>query len=221
MLSSQLRSAARLRFVPATGLTTLSRGRLAAGNCRTYLQPHTKLHERVASLQSRAVHIRPTSSSPAPQRSAGTQKASQDGPDSTVLQSAFPKKTFVFLILLTGLAYYLLDVRDLDWTDDVMNSFEQDQNQATPLQFFANKEELDHFLQHHIPDPSAPLKSPEVAKFFSEQFERLAGGWKMTEKDALEENIPVTHGCRFKSNEPCVSHDSLQLAVTLCCGRCS
>jgi pyruvate dehydrogenase phosphatase len=112
------------------------------------------------------------------------------------------------LVLLAGLAYYSVDVRDLDWTDDVMSSFEADQNQATPLQFFANKDELDHFLQHDIPDPSAPLKSPEVAKFFSEQFERLAGGWMMTEKDALEENIPVTHGCRFKSNEPCEDYFS-------------
>lgn len=119
------------------------------------------------------------------------------------MQSAFPKKTFAFLVILSGLAYYFVDVRDLDWTDDVMNSFEQDQNQATPLQFFANKEELDHFLQHHIPDPSQPLKSPQVAQFFSEHFDKLAGGWKLTEKDALEEDIPVTHGCRFKSNEPC------------------
>ena len=107
------------------------------------------------------------------------------------------------MVLLTGLAYYFVDVRDLDWTDDVMNSFEQDQTQATPLQFFANKEELDHFLQHHIPDPSQPLKNPQVAQFFSEHFDKLAGGWKMTETDALEEDIPVTHGCRFKSNEPC------------------
>jgi pyruvate dehydrogenase phosphatase len=136
-------------------------------------------------------------------KEVSTHNKRQNGPDTAILQSAFPKKTFIFLVLLTGLAYYFVDVRDLDWTDDVMNSFEADQNQATPLQFFANKEELDHFLQHHIPDPSQPLKNPQVAQFFSEHFDKLAGGWKLEEKDAVEENIPVTHGCRFKSNEPC------------------
>ena len=171
-----------------------------AGSRRAPLRPHTK---RVANLQSRALHSRPAYSSRPTLKTNSAWEEGRDGPNTSMLQSAFPKKTFIFLVLLTGLAYYFVDVRDLDWTDDVMNSFEADQNQATPLQFFANKEELDHFLQHHIPDPSQPLKNPQVAQFFSEHFDKLAGGWKMEEKDAVEENIPVTHGCRFKSNEPC------------------
>lgn len=208
MLSSRLGTAARQRCSVVTQLSNQTRRFLAAGSRHPCLQPQTAHQKRVASLQSRAIHVRPGTRPWTCRQRVQAQEHAQDAPESTFLQSAFPKKTFVFLVLLTGLAYYFVDVRDLDWTDDVMSSFEQDQNQATPLQFFANKEELDHFLQHHIPDPSAPLKSPEVAKFFSDQFDRLAGGWKLTEKDALEENIPVTHGCRFKSNEPCEDYFS-------------
>jgi serine/threonine protein phosphatase PrpC len=84
-----------------------------------------------------------------------------------------------------------------------MNSFGADNSVATPLHFFANKDEVDHVLQHHIPDDSQILKNPQITQFLSEHFDRLAGGWRMTEKDATDENIPVTHGCRLRSNEPC------------------
>lgn len=177
----------------------VARSSFAAGSRRAYPGPQ----QRVERLQSRAVHNRPTSLRHTPLKTSQVHGNGGNGPTTTLLQSAFPKKTFAFLVILTGLAYYFVDVRDLDWTDDVMNSFEADNPGVTPLQFFANKEELDHFLQHHIPDPSQPLKNPQVAQFFSENFDKLAGGWKMTEKDAVEENMPVTHGCRFKSNEPC------------------
>lgn len=89
--------------------------------------------------------------------------------------------------------------------DDALDCFSQDQLEASPLIFIHDKEELDHWLQFHIPDASSPLKSPDVARFFSEQFDKLAGGWMMTEEEAKRDGIPVTHGCRFRSNEPCVS----------------
>ena len=200
MLPSRIGNAARSRYSSAIQLAAQVRSPLTAGSRCAYLRPQAK---RVANLQSRAIHIRSTSSNRTLLNTSKVQENRHHGPTTTLLQSAFPKKTFAFLVILTGLAYYFVDVRDLDWTDDVMNSFEADNPGVTPLQFFANKDELDHFLQHHIPDPSQPLKSPQVAQFFSENFDRLAGGWKMTEKDAFEENIPVTHGCRFKSNEPC------------------
>ncbi|KAJ4988156.1 protein phosphatase 2c [Stagonosporopsis vannaccii] len=199
MLSSKAGYSAVSRCSSVRQVSNLTRSYFAAGSRRAHLRPH----QRVANSQSRAFYYRPTSSNQIPLKGSQGQGHCQNGPTTTVLQSAFPKKTFAFLVILTGLAYYFVDVRDLDWTDDVMNSFEADNPGVTPLQFFANKEELDHFLQHHIPDPSQPLKNPQVAQFFSENFDKLAGGWKMTEKDAAEENIPVTHGCRFKSNEPC------------------
>lgn len=120
-----------------------------------------------------------------------------------ILRSAFPKKTFAFLVIVTALAYYFVDVRDLDWTDDVVSSFAADNIGTNPFHFLANKDEVDHVLQYHIPDATHSLKDPQVVQFFSEHFDRLAGGWMMTEKEAAQENIPVTHGCRFKSNEPC------------------
>jgi pyruvate dehydrogenase phosphatase len=43
----------------------------------------------------------------------------------------------------------------------------------------------------------------------SEQFEKLAFGWMMTEDDSKKEYMPVTHGCRFRSNEPCEDFFSL------------
>lgn len=91
-----------------------------------------------------------------------------------------------------------------------MNNFGQDSGKALPLQFFGNKEELDHFLQHQIHDPSEPLRNPQVAQLMIEHFGKLvAGEWMLTEKDAVEEDMPITHGCLFKSNDPCEDYFAL------------
>ena len=206
MLPSRIKTSARLHQLSSVQLVAPVSCVSAAIIRRACLRPQTK---RVANIQSRALHFRPTASREAEFRTTEGSRTHKDGATTSTLLSAFPKKTFAFLVILTALAYYFVDVRDLDWTDDVMNSFEADNPGVTPLQFFANKDELDHFLQHHIPDPSQPLKNPQVAQFFSEHFDKLAGGWKMTEKDAVEESIPVTHGCRFKSNEPCEDYFAL------------
>lgn len=137
------------------------------------------------------------------QNSSQVQAKRYHGSGSDVLQSAFPKKTFIALVVLSVALYLVPDVPEMDWADYAMNSFESDDPGDSPLHFYRSKEELEHYLQHHIPDVSQPLKDPGVVQFFSEQFERLAGGWRMTENDAVQENIPVTHGCRFKSNDPC------------------
>ncbi|KAF1851439.1 protein serine/threonine phosphatase 2C [Cucurbitaria berberidis CBS 394.84] len=129
--------------------------------------------------------------------------------NSPVLRSAFPTKTVLFLLVLGGLVYYFVDVREEDWTDDIYTSYVEDQNQATPLHFYANKEELAHWIQFHIPDPSAPLKDPNVAQFFSDQFDKLAFGWMMTKEDASRDGMPLTHGVRFRSNEPCEDYYAL------------
>lgn len=118
------------------------------------------------------------------------------------LQSAFPTKTVIFLLVLSGLGYYFLDTLEPDWTDNVLDSY-ADISQATPLHFYNTKEDLDHWLQFHISDPSVALKNPDVLKLVSAQFDQLAFGWMMSAEDAAKENIPVTHGCRLRSNEPC------------------
>jgi pyruvate dehydrogenase phosphatase len=134
-------------------------------------------------------------------------------PSNTVLQSRFPTKTVIALVLVGGLAYYLIDIVEPSWTDDVYAAFSSGDDASTlttPLHFYRNRTELQHTLDYHIPDPSAPLKDPNVAKFFSDQFEKLCFGWMMSEDDArkgvegMEDvQMPITHGCRFRSNEPC------------------
>lgn len=137
------------------------------------------------------------------------------------LKSAFPTKTVLFLLVVGGFLYYFVDVEDEeDWQHGCFNSYQEDQSHGTPLHFYRDKEELDHYLQFHVLDPSASLKDPGVAQFLSEQFDKLAYGWMMTEEvirsmafmslpktdsfqDAQKDNMPVTHGCRFRSNEPC------------------
>jgi pyruvate dehydrogenase phosphatase len=129
-----------------------------------------------------------------------------------LLQSRFPIKTAIALVLVSGLAYYFLEIRDPDWTDDVYASYSGEEygDHVAPLHFYANPEELYHWLDHHVPDPSAPLRNPAIVQFFSEQFEKLCHGWMMTPEDAAEGvegmekvQMPITHGCRFRSNTPC------------------
>lgn len=134
-------------------------------------------------------------------------------PSNTLLQSRFPTKTVIALVLIGGLAYYLVDIVDPSWTDDVYAAFSSGDDSSsltTPLHFYRNRTEVQHTLDYHIPDASAPLKDPTVAKFLSDQFEKLCFGWMMTEDDArkgvegMEDvQMPITHGCRFRSNEPC------------------
>ncbi|KAI4648629.1 uncharacterized protein J4E78_008692 [Alternaria triticimaculans] len=134
-------------------------------------------------------------------------------PTTTLLESRFPTKTVLVLLTLGALAYYFVDIVETDWTDSVYGAFEtgDDASQlAQPLHFYSSKEEVQHILDFHIPDPSAPMKDPAVAKFFSEQFDKLCYGWMMTPDDSKkgvegmpDVQMPITHGCRFRSNEPC------------------
>jgi pyruvate dehydrogenase phosphatase len=129
------------------------------------------------------------------------------------LHSAFPTKTAITLLVLSGLAYYFLDITVSDWTEHVYASFRsQDETSslATPLHFYKTKQELDHFLDYHIPDLSGPLKYPSTLQVYSELFEQICSGWMMSRDDAEKGvegmegvHMPITHGCRFRSNEPC------------------
>ena len=49
------------------------------------------------------------------------------------------------------------------------------------------------------------MKDPEVMRTISEQFPKIAFGWEIEPEESVEFEIPVTHGIRFRSNEPCVS----------------
>ena len=71
--------------------------------------------------------------------------------------------------------------------------------------FMQTKEDLNHWIDFHIPDPNKALQDPEFYQTVNEGFDRLAYAWAMSEEDAEEVSMPVTHGIRFRSNSPCVS----------------
>jgi hypothetical protein len=122
----------------------------------------------------------------------------------TNLHSAFPTKSAIFVVVVIAATLYFVEIKNEDWADHVLASFAGDPG-ATPLHFYKDRDEVDHWTQYHIPDPSAPLKDPQVMKQISEQFSKIAHGWEIEPEESLEFEIPVTHGIRFRSNEPCVS----------------
>jgi pyruvate dehydrogenase phosphatase len=121
-----------------------------------------------------------------------------------ILESRFPRKTFLAVLLLSVVVYYsdIIGIEiDESWQARVFQVFGE--LGVTPLHFFPSREELDHWIQHHIPDPNAALKDPEFFKSINANFEKMAFGWELSEEDAIEVNMPLTHGCRFRSNSPC------------------
>jgi pyruvate dehydrogenase phosphatase len=183
--------------------------RFPTAGSRTFQRTRTALPHapsgRVSLSQSRVFDVLKESSRPSPASIQPNVQHGHGAPNATILQSAFPTKTVIFLLVVGGIAYYLIDIDDEEsWYDDIVATFEHDHlHYPAPLHFNSNKEELDHYLQFHIPDAVAPLKDPNVARLISEQFEKMAAGWMIGTEDARKENIPVTHGCRFRSNEPC------------------
>ncbi|KAF1914304.1 phosphatase 2C-like domain-containing protein [Ampelomyces quisqualis] len=168
----------------------------------------SRLHEarrtgRVSVSQSRVSNLaRPKRTfGPAGLRAHGVRARSSIRPDH--LKSAFPTKTVLFLLFVGGLGYYFVDIEVENWRHGVLSSYQEEQSHSVPLHFNRDKEELDHYLQFELPDPPRPLKSPQAARILSDEFDRFAYGWMMTEEDAQQDNMPVTHGCRFRSNEPC------------------
>ncbi|KAF2677080.1 protein serine/threonine phosphatase 2C [Lentithecium fluviatile CBS 122367] len=125
-----------------------------------------------------------------------------------ILQSAFPTKTFVALLLLGSLVYWAVEIEERTWYDSVLETFAGDHG-ATPLHFYKDRDDADHWITHHIPDASGPLRDPVVLGQINERFWKAAGGWEMSEEESVESGLPVTHGCRFRSNEPCEDYFAL------------
>ena len=224
MIPRRWGSTVRLKSLAQTQLTVRLRTPLAA-TTRTF-QPQTEQLGRVRTgatsrafsqtrlLLGRFQHGRTQERAIPVQRGQRIQQRHMAEPTTKPLQSAFPKKTFIALVLLCGLAYYSLDIEVPDWTDAVYAAYNTQDDAAAALtlalHFYNDTEELQHFLDHHIPDPGAPLTDPSVAKVISERFDKLCFGWMMTEEDAKRGvegmpgvHMPITHGCRIRSNEPC------------------
>ena len=169
---------------------------------RRSLAPATRaLPKRVENPSSRVLsHVRTCTSHTPPNQVALR---------STTLRSAFPTKTVIFLVVVSGLVYLFVEIHEVTWADEVLASFAADSNPTAPLHFYANKDELDHWLRFHVPDPSNTFKDPDVGLTLSANFSRLVQGWMLTEKESMDANLPVTHGCRFQSNDPCEDYFAL------------
>ncbi|KAL5443444.1 hypothetical protein PMIN07_003592 [Paraphaeosphaeria minitans] len=128
-----------------------------------------------------------------------------------LLHSAFPTKTVIFVVVVVAAALYFVEIETEDWADHVLASFAGDPS-ATPLHFYKDREEVDHWAHYHIPNPSDPLKDPQVMKQISDQFAKIAFGWEIEPEESIEFEIPVTHGIRFRSNEPCEDYYAIGTA---------
>lgn len=154
MLRSVIRRGAALHVAPATRPSSTA----SAGT-------HTILRQRAARVKNTSGWLTPASqsrvlSSLARKSSRATENLSKTSEHvygnalaARHLQSAFPKKTVISLLVISGLIYYFVDVEDLDWTDDVLLSFQEDGSHATPVHFNETKDDLDHYLQVSLCGP--------------------------------------------------------------------
>ncbi|KAF2475980.1 protein serine/threonine phosphatase 2C [Lindgomyces ingoldianus] len=119
------------------------------------------------------------------------------------LQSRVPTKTLLTLLVLGGIAYYFIDVIEVlddHWTHHVPRT----EPTSMPVQFYQNREQVQHWLDAHVPDFVATAKNPELQDVARSVFaSQIASGWMMTEEEAEEAQMPVTHGARVMSNSPC------------------
>ena len=97
--------------------------------------------------------------------------------------------------------YFFVEVEFPDFRDQIVRNFDGEEV-ATPLQFYDTKEDVDGWIHF---DPVAPFRNPEALRGMNDMFYEEAGGWEMSVEDAQDYGIPITHGCRFASNLPCVS----------------
>lgn len=79
---------------------------------------------------------------------------------STTLQSAFPKKTAIFGVLVAGLLYYFVDIQEREYWVERMDAM---RDGGVNLHFYKTKEDVEHYLREHIPDP---LNQAEYGKRF-------------------------------------------------------
>ncbi|KAF2732670.1 protein serine/threonine phosphatase 2C [Polyplosphaeria fusca] len=124
-----------------------------------------------------------------------TPKNTSAVPRGVVLQSAFPKKTVAAVVLLGGLVYWFVDV-------DMPPQWMIDMERPGAVQFFETKEEVEHWVEAHMPQP-LDASTVEMMDQYIADWERLVGGFAMTEEEAREANMPVTHGAQAGVNEPC------------------
>lgn len=129
----------------------------------------------------------------------------------TILRSAFPTKSVIFILIVGALLYVVAEVND-DWWEDHIYAGTQGEIWS-PLHFYDNKHDLQDACVLDYPD----LTIPGRADYILANFDRMAAGWMISERRAKDENMLVTHGCRYASNQPC--EDYLALGTSLGLGE--
>jgi pyruvate dehydrogenase phosphatase len=132
------------------------------------------------------------------------------------LESRFPAKTVVAVLLVGGLLYWV-NVKFV-----IVNGFEPElyrqynpSDAYGPLQHLPTPEAVEHHLQHVVEMTTPTTYTGYYSRLEGDQeLQETACGWRMTEVDAQRWCMPLTHGCRAASNTPCVSVCPGSLALT-------
>lgn len=123
------------------------------------------------------------------------------------LQSRFPTKTVIALLIIGGIFYFApvgIEFKS-SLVDRLYHVFNEDPT-AMPWHLYRSPEEVDHMIEHHMFDLTDPgFRDPRFSELVSEEFSVMASGWEIQEDEARASGIPITHGCRYRSNFPCVS----------------
>jgi pyruvate dehydrogenase phosphatase len=130
------------------------------------------------------------------------------------LESRFPTKTVVFLVVLSGVLYWVIDFVDLSPAEELQlklfGVFSNDPS-SMPLHYYTTPEVVDHNIQEHIPSYSDVGKDQGVLQELDSKFHQIAFGYEVEGEHARESGFGgvTTHGCRFRSNEPCEDYFAL------------
>ncbi|KAF2713607.1 protein serine/threonine phosphatase 2C [Pleomassaria siparia CBS 279.74] len=217
MVPGQLRTTVRRLGARAPNIVPIRLSPLPHGT-RTFLRPSppTALSQRVL-VQSRALRTsrpllswRPQSSSHLAHNHTRPSSSHYSQNCAHILQSRFPTKTTIFILFLGALYYFdIIGIDDEESTWIVRMFQSLGEPEAIPLHVHRNREDVEHHFQHHIPDIATTLQDPGFLQMVNDSFEKMAGGWQMDVEDAKTIGMPITHGCRFRSNTPCEDYFAL------------
>ncbi|KAF2277028.1 protein serine/threonine phosphatase 2C [Westerdykella ornata] len=128
------------------------------------------------------------------------------------LESGFPTKTVIALLIIAGVLYYTVDVIiGIDTLENrILNAFDEEES-VLPLHYYSSHEQVAQFDSDLTKSFELSLQQP-LNVDDSLAFEGEAGGWEITPEESRETKIPVTHGCRWVSNRPCEDYHALGTA---------
>jgi len=195
------------------GRSLASRLRTGTPSNRACSRPRTPITlERVQAIRSRVSPStttllscrRPLTEVPRDITFKHTPPITNPGP---ILQSAFPTKTVIFLLVLGVAVYYLVEILpEEEWSDGIYGAFANEQAEdsgAMPLHRLENYDEVEHWVEAHLgpilSHNSQVMKIPEALAGASKLFPFFVHAWEMPVQGS-----PVVHGIRRRSNKPCV-----------------